>query len=270
MALYPGRNAMISFSYNELLALFSIYFWPFLRLLGLFMAAPLFSESGIPARVKVGLAAVFSIIIGPMLPATDLIHSNLYEILFLLLMQTLIGLLMGLTMRIIFSAVQTAGEFVGLQMGLSFASFFDPATGSNTAVLARFFNVVAMLIFISVDGHLFLLDVLFYSFTEIPVALTPLSVDGIGVFLDWSRYIWFSGLLLALPLIIVLLSINLAFGILNRTAQQLTVFAVGFPITLSVGFILLVLVIPHTAPFMLELFATGFDALHNILWGLNE
>src|SRR5699024_6138778 len=271
---------------------------------------PLFSESGIPARIKIGLAAVFSILIGPMLPTPYFTHGNHYEILFLVLTQTLIGLLMGLTMRIIFSAVQTAGEFIGLQMGLSFASFFDPATGSNTAVLARFLNVVAMLVFISVDGHLFLLDVLFYSFSEIPVTLVPLSVDGIGVFLDWSRYIWFSGLLLALPLMIVLLSINLAFGILirslqhmptfadglflfsglllalpliifllsinlafgilNRTAQQLTVFAVGFPITLSVGFILLVLVIPRTAPFLLELFATGFDALRAVLWGLSE
>lgn len=260
---------MIDITYQEVLDGFNLYFWPFLRLLGLFMAAPLFSESGIPARVKVGLAAVFSLLIGPLIPAPNLSQSNLYEIFFLVLLQTFIGWLIGLCMRIVFSAVQTAGEFIGLQMGLSFASFFDPATGSNTAVLARFLNVVAMLLFISVDGHLFLLDVLFYSFTEIPVSLTPFSIDGIGVFLDWTRYIWFSGLLLALPLIIVLLSINLAFGILNRTAQQLTVFAVGFPITLSVGFILLVLVIPHTAPFLLELFSQGFDALRDMIWALH-
>src|SRR5690625_7281752 len=120
-------------------------------------------------------------------------------------------------------------------MGLSFASFFDPATGSNTAVLARFLNVVAMLLFISVDGHLFLLDVLVYSFTEIPVSLTPFSIDGIGVFLDWTRYIWFSGLLLALPIIIVLIRLNLGVGILNRTAEQVKVCAGVSPYTLSVG-----------------------------------
>lgn len=232
------------------------------------MAAPLFSESGIPARVKLGLAAMLAFTIGPLVPIPDFEQNSLYEVLYLLITQTLIGLLMGLSMRIVFSAVQTAGEFIGLQMGLSFASFFDPATGSNTAVLARFLNVIAMLLFIAVDGHLFLLDVLFYSFTEVPISLTPFSANGIGVFLEWSRHIWFSGLLLALPLVIVLLSINLAFGILNRTAQQLTVFAVGFPITLTVGFILLVLVIPQSAPFLLELFANGFDTLRDLLWAL--
>src|SRR5690625_5809846 len=130
-----------------------------------------------------------------MLPTPYFTHGNHYEILFLVLTQTLIGLLMGLTMRIIFSAVQTAGEFIGLQMGLSFASFFDPATGSNTAVLARFLNVVAMLVFISVDGHLFLLDVLFYSFTEISVSLTPFSLVVIGVFLYLTPFSCVFGLL---------------------------------------------------------------------------
>ncbi len=234
------------------------------------MAAPLFSESGIPVRIKVGLAAMLALTIGPLLPPLDFEYHNLYEVLGLIVMQTLIGLLIGLCMRIVFSAVQTAGEFIGLQMGLSFASFFDPATGSNTAVLARLLNIIAMLLFIAVDGHLFLLDVLYYSLTEIPISLRPISVEGIGVFLEWSRHIWFSGLLLALPLIIVLLSINLAFGILNRTAQQLTVFAVGFPITLSVGFILLVLVIPRSAPFLLELFEAGFSTLRDLLWALSH
>src|SRR5699024_12370981 len=108
---------MISFSYHELLELFSIYFWPFLRLLGLFMTAPLFSESGIPARIKIGLAEVFSILIGPMLPTPYFTHGNHYEILFLVLTQTLIGLLMGLTMRISFSAVKTAEAINRMQMG---------------------------------------------------------------------------------------------------------------------------------------------------------
>ena len=260
---------MISFTYSELLAWFSTFFWPFFRLLGLFLTAPLFSESGIPQQVKIGLAAMIAITLGPLIPAPDLQDTNIFGLFFLVLMQTLIGALMGLTMRVVFTAVQTAGEFIGLQMGLSFASFFDPATGSNTAVLARILNVVAMLLFITIDGHLFLLDVLFYSFIEIPISMEPISRHGIGVFIDWTRYIWFSGLLLALPLVIVLLTINLSFGILNRTAQQLTVFAVGFPITLTVGFILLVLVVPHTAPFLLELFQQGFQALDEVLWGLS-
>src|SRR5690625_6800582 len=138
---------------------------------------------------------MIAITLGPLIPAPDLQDTNIFGLFFLVLMQTLIGALMGLTMRVVFTAVQTAGEFIGLQMGLSFASFFDPATGSNTAVLARILNVVAMLLFILVDGHIFLLDVLFYSFTEIPVCLTPLFFNGICVFLYCTRYIWLYGLL---------------------------------------------------------------------------
>lgn len=261
---------MVELSYQDLVGWFTIYIWPFFRLLGLFMTAPLFGESGIPTRVKIGLSAVLSFTMGPLIDSPDIEHSNAYQIMLLVLMQTLIGVLMGLTMRVVFAAVQTAGEFIGLQMGLSFASFFDPATGANTAVLARILNIVAMLLFISVDGHLFLLDIFYYSFEVLPIEPRPLSTLGIGVLIEWSSYIWFSGLLLALPLIIVLLTINLSFGILNRTAQQLTVFAVGFPITLSVGFILLVLVVPHTAPFLLELFQQGFQTLREVLWALGS
>lgn len=259
---------MIEFTYQQLVEAISLFIGPFFRLLGLFMTAPLFSESGIPARVKVGLAALLSFNLAPLVDVPSLAHSNAYQILILVLMQTLIGVLMGLTMRMVFAAVQTAGEFIGLQMGLSFASFFDPATGANTAVLARLLNIVAMLLFISVDGHLLLLDVFYYSFEALPITTQPLSASGIGVFLEWSSHIWFSGLLLALPLIIVLLTINLSFGILNRTAQQLTVFAVGFPITLSVGFILLLLVIPYTAPFLTDLFEQGIQVLRTLLWSL--
>src|SRR5690625_3650655 len=211
---------------------------------------------------------MIAITLGPLIPAPDLQDTNIFGLFFLVLMQTLIGALMGLTMRVVFTAVQTAGEFIGLQMGLSFASFFDPATGANTAVLARILNVIAMLLFISVDGHLFLFEVLIYSFEILPIAPATFSTMGIGIFLEWTRYIWFSGLLLALPLIIVLLTINLSFGILNRTAQQLTVFAVGFPITLSVGFILLLLVIPYTAPFLTDLFEQGIQVLRTLLWSL--
>src|SRR5690606_23572295 len=136
-----------------------------------------------------------------------------------------IGIAMGLMMRIAFAAVQTAGEFIGLQMGLSFASFFDPATGANTAVLSRIMNGVAMLLFLALDGHLILIRNLVNTFHILPISPTlSLNPDGWGVLLEWSSQVMISGMLLALPLIIILLTISLSMGILNRTAQQLSVF----------------------------------------------
>jgi flagellar biosynthetic protein FliR len=171
-------------------------------------------------------------------------------------------------MRVVFAAVQTAGEFIGLQMGLSFASFFDPATGANTAVLSRLMNMIAMLLFIAFNGHLLMLAGFIRSFDILPIQNAGINLDGLPVLFEWSAQVMIAGMLLALPLIIVLLTISLALGILNRTAQQLSVFAVGFPISLTVGLILLWVVLPQTSPFLRRLFDEGFSAMGRLMGAL--
>ncbi|OXR49692.1 MULTISPECIES: flagellar biosynthetic protein FliR [unclassified Pusillimonas] len=256
---------MVSIEVDQLYTWLNAFLWPFVRLLAFLSTAPLLGESSIPTRAKVGLAAFLSIIIAPTLPTPPAISPASYEGLFITLQQFLIGTILGLVMRIVFAAVQTAGEFIGLQMGLSFASFFDPQTGANTAVLARLMNMIAMLLFLAVNGHLLMLAGLIRSFDLLPISSTPIQSTGLGVLFDWSAQVMISGMLLALPLIIVLLSISLALGILNRTAQQLSVFAVGFPISLLVGLILLWVVLPQIAPFVQQLFDSGYDAMGRVI-----
>lgn len=259
---------MLSVTLDQLYGWLAQFLWPFVRVLALVGTAPLFGESSIPARAKVGLAAVFTVAVAPAVgPLPDVSPGSL-DGLWLVAQQVLIGIAMGLTMRVAFAAVQSAGEFVGLQMGLSFASFFDPATGANTAVLARLFNIVAMLLFLALDGHLVLMAALVRSFDTLPISAAPLDINGWGVLTEWGAQVIISGLLLALPLIAVLLSINLAMGILNRTAPQLSVFAVGFPISLTVGVVLLMVVLPQTQPFLERLFDSSFQALDRLLEGL--
>ena len=176
----------------------------------------------------------------------------------------LIGIAMGFSMRLVFAAAQTAGEFVGLQMGLSFASFFDPSTGANTAVLSRLFNIVAMLTFLALDGHLLVLAALVRSFDTLPVAAIQLHQNGWGVVVEWGKTVFVSGLLLALPLICALLTINLAMGILNRAAPQLSVFSVGFPVSLIVGVVLLTVVLPNSGPFLEALFESGLSTMSRV------
>lgn len=252
---------MFEVTSDQLYAWMNGFIWPFFRILGLFGTAPLFSESAITGRVKVGLAAAIALIMAPTLPAVTVPTAS-FEALLLALQQVLIGLALGMIMRIVFATVQTAGEFIGLQMGLSFASFFDPATGSNTAVLSRILNLVAMLVFIAVNGHLVMLLMLHRSFELMPIwPGQAMDQNGWGVFLEWSGQLMTSGLLLALPLIVVLLTINLAFGILNRTAQQLTVFAVGFPISLLIGMLLLTAIVPQITPFLEQFFLAGYETM---------
>ena len=231
--------------------------------------APLLSESSIPARVKVGLSVLLALIVAPTLGPMPTLASASWGSLWIVLQQIGIGVALGLTMRIIFAAVQTAGEFMGLQMGLSFASFFDPSTGSNTAVLARLLNTITLLTFLAMNGHLLMIGGLVRTFEVLPITQTPLDVNGWGVLLEWSEQIMVSGLLLALPVMVVLLTINLSMGILNRTAQQLSVFAVGFPISLTVGLLILAVVLPQISPFLERLFQEGYDTMGKLIRALS-
>lgn len=259
---------MVSFTIEQLYGWINAFFWPFVRMLALIGAAPLFGESSIPTRAKVGLAALLTVAVSPALAPMPQIPPASFDGLFITMQQVLIGLALGYAMRIAFAAVQMAGEFIGLQMGLSFASFFDPATGVNTAVLSRLLNLIAMLLFLALDGHLVLLSVLLRSFEVLPVSSQPLASGGWAALLEWTSQLMIMGLLLALPLIVALLTINLAMGILNRTAPQLSVFAVGFPLSLTVGIVLLTVVLPEITPFMERLFSQTYEALGRIIDGL--
>lgn len=262
---------MIDVNLDLLYGWINAFMWPFVRILALIGAAPIFGESSVPIRLKVAYAALITIVVAPALGPMPDISPGSYSSFLLIAQQVVIGIAMGLTMRIAFAAVQTAGEFIGLQMGLSFASFFDPATGANTAVLSRIMNVIAMLLFLALDGHLILISNLINTFDILPISASlSLNPDGLGVLFEWSSQVMVSGMLLALPLIIILLTISLSMGILNRTAQQLSVFAVGFPVSLMTGLALLTIVLPQTAPFLSHLFNESYDTMARLIYGLAD
>jgi flagellar biosynthesis protein FliR len=244
------------------------FLWPFVRMLALISTAPVFSESAVPRSAKVGLAVLLAIAIAPTLgplPAVPLVSAAGFWI---LIQQILIGAAMGFSMRMVFAVVQAAGEYSGLQMGLSFASFFDPTSGGNTMVLARLLNVMAVLIFLAVDGHLMLIMTLAESFRTLPIADAPLAAGGWFLLVSAGGQIISGGLMLALPLIAALLTLNLAMGILNRVSPQFSIFAVGFPITLLAGMGMLQLLMQYMAPFLEPRFVAGFAAILDFLSGL--
>lgn len=245
------------------------FIWPFVRILALIGVAPIFGESSVPIRLKVAYATLITLVIAPAIePMPDIAPAS-YTSFLIVAHQVMIGIAMGLVIRIAFAAVQTAGEFIGLQMGLSFASFFDPATGANTAVLSRIMNVVAMLLFLALDGHLILIGSLLNTFQMLPITASPsLHPGGWGILFDWSGQVMIAAMLLALPLLVILLTISLSMGILNRTAQQLSVFAVGFPVSLMTGLVLLAIVLPQTSPYLSQLFADSHDAMNRMIHGL--
>lgn len=233
------------------------FVWPLTRVLGLIMVAPVFGHRAVPARVKIGLGIFIVLVIAPALPAMPDVALGSWQGLFILVQQLLIGIAIGFTMRIAFAAIEAAGEMVGLQMGLGFASFFDPQSAGQTLVIARFFNLLATLIFLAVNGHLLLVSLLVDSFQTLPISTQPLAAAGFFNLAAFGSTIFAIGLQLALPLIAILLMTNLALGILTRSAPQLNIFAIGFPITLGVGLIILDFTLPYFIPQFEALFQNG-------------
>src|SRR5688572_5347025 len=160
---------MISITSAQLDAWLVAFIWPFTRILGLLAAAPVTGGPQFPARGKIGLALLISLVVAPTLPPLPPIDPGSWPGLFLLAHELAIGVALGFLMRLVFSAVELAADLIGLQMGLGFAQFYDTQAAASMPVLGRFFGLAATLTFLAIDGHLLLFGVLAESFTTLPI-----------------------------------------------------------------------------------------------------
>lgn len=259
---------MVAVDYAQLQLWLVSFFWPFCRISGFLLAAPLLGHTSVPNRVKIVLAVLLSVLVSPTLPPLPRVPVFSWEGLGITVEQTLIGLAIGMVMRVTLAATQMAGDIIGLQMGLAFATFFSPDTGTNSMVLSRLLYMMALLIFLSFDGHLLELELLAGTFTSLPIGLLHLDPAAWEMLARYGSTILASGLLLALPLVASLLIVNLAMGILNRSAPQLTVFSVGFPLSLSLGLALLTVLMSDLGEFLEGLIRTGLEFLVRLIASL--
>jgi flagellar biosynthetic protein FliR len=256
---------MISISSVQLDTWLAMFVFPLSRILGLLATAPVFSNAALPVRIRLIAGLAITLAVAPALPPLPAIPASSWIGLIVLAEQILIGVLLGFALRITFAAVDVAGELIGLQMGLGFATFFDPNSGGQTPVIAEFLGLLTALIFLGLNGHLLALAVLAESFTLLPVSTTPVHAAAFSSLLAWSTTLFSTGLLLALPLITALLIANIALGVLARIAQQLNLFAVGFPVTLALGFLVLMLTLPYIGAAMEGIFTNGFRAMNMVM-----
>ncbi|MBA4141892.1 MAG: flagellar biosynthetic protein FliR [Nitrosospira sp.] len=252
---------MITFSSADLHAWLTAFLWPLTRILALLAMAPVLGNIAIPMRVKIGLGVLITLVVAPAIGPMPRVEPGSVEGLFVLGQQVVIGLAMGLAMRIVFSAVEMAGEIAGLQMGLGFATFFTQHSDGSTLVMGKFLGLFAALTFLSLNGHLLMLSVLAESFYAFPISAEPFSAAGWKNLADWGGKIFLAGLQLSLPVVAALLITNLALGILTRASPQLNVFAVGFPITLMVGMVTLMLSLAYFTPVIERLIAEGLEVM---------
>ncbi|TFV99557.1 flagellar biosynthetic protein FliR [Oxalobacteraceae bacterium OM1] len=252
---------MITLTSAELNTWIAAFLWPLTRILGLIAVAPPFGNPSVPITVKLSLGVMLALIVAPAIPAMPAMDPTSFAGLLILGQQLIIGLSMGFAMRLVFAAIELAGEVTGLTMGFGFATFFDPQTRGRSSAISQFLVLLATMLFLSTNAHLLLLAALTESFTTLPVSAAPLSGAGFREMAVLGGKVFSSGLQLALPMVAALLITNIALGILTRAAPQLNLFGIGFPITLSVGFLVLTLSLPFLATPMGRLLADGIDAI---------
>ena len=245
---------MVSFTEAQVLAWITPLVWPFLRALALFSALPVLGTRMVPARVRVALAAFIALAMQPSLPAFAAVALDSPAALPLIAQQFVIGLALGFSVRLVFAAVEFAGEIIGLQMGLNYAGFFDPLSAASATATSRFFGTTVSWLFIVINGHLLVIMALAQSFNVFPVGPEPFAFLREVQPQRWGAEIFTTGLWIALPLITMLMFVNLVLGAISRVAPQINIFAVGFPVTLGVGLLGLVLTLPALAqPFTMTL-----------------
>ena len=166
---------MLTFTEAQVLEWVSPLLWPFIRMLALFGAMPVLAQRSVPARVRVALAFLITLCSQASLPAMPVVPLDSPTAFMMLAQQVLIGLSMGFAARIVFTAVELAGEVIGLQMGLNFAGFFEPSSGGQTTAVSRFLGTVISWMFIVANGHLLIIAALVQSFKAFPVSPEPLS-----------------------------------------------------------------------------------------------
>jgi flagellar biosynthetic protein FliR len=218
-----------------------------------------------PARLRLVAGLAIAMALAPALPPPPPITAGSWLGLTVIVEQLLIGSMMGFALRIAFAAIDVAGELIGLQMGLSFATFFDPVAGGQTPVMTQFLGLLTALFFLAMNGHLLAIYLVAESFTVLPISSLPFHAVSLAALVKAASMMFSLGVLLALPLITALLVTNLALGVLSRVAPALNLFAVGFPVTMALGFLVLLLCLPYIGAAMEPVFTRGFDALEAVL-----
>ena len=235
---------MLTFTEAQVLTWVTPILWPFLRVLALFSSLPVLGQRTVPVRVRVGLAFLIAFCAQASLPEFPTIPLDSSAAMMAVLQQVLIGVSLGFAVRIVFAAVEFAGELIGLQMGLNFAAFFNPMTASTETAVTRFFGVTISWLFIVSGAHLLIIAAVVQSFHAFPVGAEPFAFLRTVQPQRWGAEIFSLGLWIALPLVAMLLFTNLVLGVISRVAQQMNIFAIGFPITLGVGLVGVLLTLP--------------------------
>jgi len=232
-----------------------MFFLVFLRVGAILMTIPVFESKSIPHLFKLALAFAVSLILFPMLDLNPVpLTGSIVSLGVGAAGEILLGLVIGFSIKLIFAGIQLAGQMAGYQMGFAIANVMDPDQSQQVLLLAQFNNLVALLIFLSINAHYWFIKALTYSFRMIP----PLNVHFGGslmeYLIDMSGKMFVISIQVGAPIIAALLVTSVAFGLMARTVPQMNVFIVAMPLKIGVGFLFLGFSLPYFSAFLKKIF----------------
>jgi len=258
-------TAAMNITGAELTSWLASVIWPFMRIGAMFAAVPIFSARSVPVRIRILLAFFIAWVLAPVIPKLPVIDLISAEAVLISVYQVLIGLAMGFILQMVFSAFVIAGQSIAMAMGLGFASMIDPQNGVQVPVVSQAFLIMVTLVFLALNGHLLLIEVLAESFQRLPVGPFVISHDGLWQLVSWGSNMFVGGMLVALPAVAALLLVNLAFGVTSRAAPQLNIFAVGFPVMIMVGLAFIILTLPSITDHVSRLMLQAFTLINRVV-----
>ncbi|WP_221799255.1 flagellar biosynthetic protein FliR [Oceanobacter mangrovi] len=245
----------------------SRYVYPFARISGLFMVMPLFGTRMVPVRVRLLLSVAITLAIVPILPPFPKVDAISVGSFVIVLQQLLIGIVLGFIVELLTQVFVLAGQLIAMQTGLGIATTVDPSQGASVVVVSQWLLFMVSLVFLSLNGHLVLIEVLVQSFFTMPVGMDGWTPDDLGSVIYWSGWMFAAALVIALPALTALLVVNLAFGVMTRAAPQLNIFALGFPVTMMIGLFILWLTMTDMALAFQQHMETLFTFANKLIKG---
>ncbi|WP_028388416.1 flagellar biosynthetic protein FliR [Legionella fairfieldensis] len=251
-------------NYQAMINQFSQIIWPLPRISGVFLSMPLISSPMVPVRVRLVFALALAFLCASFIP--DNLSLLYFEGRYLLIVcyELLIGLLMGFVLQLVFQVFVIGGQVIAMQAGLGFATMMDPGSKASVPLVSQLYLMMISLLFLVLNGHLALLETLLASFQQMPVGTQP-KLSAIGSVIAFSGWMFKEAVLVALPAILALLIVNLAFGVMTRVAPQLNIFSMGFPLTLLMGMVIIRISLPGVASQITDSLEQGMRLITGIL-----
>lgn len=264
VSAFPGLNL------NNVVTILPLFFLATVRVGSFVISSPLFGMRGVPTPIRVVISFILGLAVVSFtgLPSENLLNS--LNFIFIVLVEIAVGITAGLIVTIWFSSVALAGEKMATSAGLGYAAQIDPQAGGQTPVVSVILNLFLIVLFVSLDGHLLMLRVFFESYLILPIGSMPPPMVLIGAGIKAAGSMFIAASLIMLPVVGIILMINVAAGIMTRSAPQLNLFSFVFPVTILGAFIILYFSTGTMALAFSDLIFSSIEALEDLMLGISD